>query len=394
MAGPPTPHLVLLGFSAKNMWWSKAVPVVVEDRSITERVMDVLQAAPATIISFIDENASRMVYAFLIAMATGVILDMIRRLFFLKRTSFSGKHVLITGGSQGIGKATAEIMLSRGARVTLLARTEATLKKAAAEMREAEERRRSKKGAHATAVQVQYVSASITDETALTSAVARATDAFGPVDCLVACAGGAAPGLFLHTSVDEYARSMELNYVGTLRAIKAVVPSMVERKSGQIVIIGSALSVVAFMGYSTYAPAKHALRGLADTLRNELVGFGVTVHFAYPPDTATPGFEHENQSKPIETASMVPVDVFPAEQVADQLVGGVEAGLYHLPSPDLVINWMVSSRAGVSPRAYPFVESALLPLASLIEAAASLYFDMWGRRYARRHAREQKALGK
>ena len=67
--------------------------------------------------------------------------------------------------------------------------------------------------------------------------------------------------------------------------------------------------------------------------------------------------------------------------MADQLVGGVEAGLYHLPSPDLVINWMVSSRAGVSPRAYP-VESALLPLASLIEAAASLYFDM-GRRARR-----------
>ena len=60
--------------------------------------------------------------------------------------------------------------------------------------------------------------------------------------------------------------------------------------------------------------------------------------------------------------------------VASSLVSGVEAGLYHLPSPDVVLNWMVSSRAGVSPRAYPFVESCLLPLASLIEAAASVYF--------------------
>jgi 3-dehydrosphinganine reductase len=59
----------------------------------------------------------------------------------------------------------------------------------------------------------------------------------------------------------------------------------VARKKGQIIVVGSALSVVAFMGYSTYASTKHALRGLADTLRNELVGFGITVHIAYPPDT-------------------------------------------------------------------------------------------------------------
>ena len=50
---------------------------------------------------------------------------------------------------------------------------------------------------------------------------------------------------------------------------------------------------------------------------------------------------------------------------------------------------MVASRAGVSPRAYPFLESLLLlPLASLLEAAASVYFDWWGRKYARREAKE------
>lgn len=335
-----------------------------------------------------------MVYVCLAMFLVGVTCDIVRRCFFLKRTSFKDKHVLVTGGSQGIGRATAEILLARGARVTLLARTESTLKRTSAEMRESEEKRRFAKSQNAAEVQVQYVAASITDEAALTSAVARAVETYGPIDCLVACAGGAAPGLFLHTEVSEYAKSMDLNYVGTVRAIKAVVPSMVSRQTGQIVIVGSALSVVAFMGYSTYAPTKHALRGLADTLRNELVGFGISVHFAYPPDTETPGFAHENESKPIETASMVPIDVFPADKVASSLVSGIEAGLYHLPSPDAVLNYMVSSRAGVSPRAYPFVEAALMPLAALIEAAASVYFDMWGRRYARRHESERKALGK
>lgn len=88
---------------------------------------------------------------------------------------------------------------------------------------------------------------------------------------------------------------------------------------------------------------------------------------------------------------MVPIDVFPAERVAEDMLRGAESGVYHLPSPDTVLNWMVSSRAGVSPRAYPFIECCLLPLAGLIEAAASVYFDYWGRRYARRHAREQAA---
>ena len=86
---------------------------------------------------------------------------------------------------------------------------------------------------------------------------------------------------------------------------------------------------------------------------------------------------------------MVPIDVFPASAVAGSLIKGLEAGLYHLPSPDPVLNAMVASRAGVTPRGYPFLESLLLlPLASLLEAAASVYFDWWGRKYARREQRE------
>ena len=55
---------------------------------------------------------------------------------------------------------------------------------------------------------------------------------------------------------------------------------------GQIVIVASAAAVVSFIGYSTYAPTKFALRGLADTLRNELLGFGVSVTPTTPPVTS------------------------------------------------------------------------------------------------------------
>ena len=347
----------------------------------------VMDEPPWWVSMMIPTGTMRYVLIFL---AILLALDLVRRFFFLQRVAFANKHVLVTGGSQGIGRALAARLLERGARVTLLARTEAKLKLAANELREAEIARRAKKGLAGGEVSVQYVCADQTNWAQLTSAVTRASDTYGPPDCLFACAGGALPGLFLHTPIEEYAKAMDLNYMGTIRAIKAVLEPMVRRRRGHIIIVGSALSVVGFMGYSTYAPTKHALRGLADVLRNELVGFNITVHMAYPPDTETPGFTHENETKPVETAAMVPVDVFSADAVAEKMVRGVEGGLYHLFAPDPVINAMISAASGVTPRAYPLLESVVLvPIASLIEAAATVYFDVWGRRYAARHAKEQ-----
>jgi 3-dehydrosphinganine reductase len=316
-----------------------------------------------------------------VAVAACAAIDLIRRLFFLKRTSFRGRHVLVTGGSQGIGKELARALLARGARVTLLARTESKLSAASDELH-AEMR-------CAGARKVQHVAADTTNEAKLKAAVAKAVEQFGPVDCLVACAGNSNPGLFLDQTAADFRHTMDLNYMGTLHSIKAVIEPMVRRRDGQIIIVSSGLAVTAMMGYSSYTPSKWALRGLADTLRNEFIGLGVTVQISYPPDTETPGFAHENETKPIETASMVPVDIYPAPKVAECMLRGAEAGLYHLPSPDPILNWMVSGATGVSPRAYPFLECFLLPVCGLIEVLAQLWFDMWGRRYAKRHIEEE-----
>lgn len=214
--------------------------------------------------------------------------DLCRRAL-LPRGSFANRHVLITGGSAGIGKALAARLLARRARVTLLARSEPRLQAALEELRA---------GAEGEA-QLQYVCASTTSSEQLLPAIARAEAAFGPVDCLIANAGGAVPGLFLEMEMETFESQMQLNYLGTVRAIKAVLPQMAARRSGRLIIVASGAAVVSFMGYSSYAPTKWALRGLADSLRNEMCGLGVSVHIAYPPDTETPGFERENQSKPV-----------------------------------------------------------------------------------------------
>ena len=87
---------------------------------------------------------------------------------------------------------------------------------------------------------------------------------------------------------------MELNYFGTLYPVRAVVPSMIERRQGHLMLVSSAAGIVGVYGYSAYAPAKFAVRGLAETLRAELKPHGIVVGCAYPPDIDTPGLEAED----------------------------------------------------------------------------------------------------
>ena len=107
-----------------------------------------------------------------VALGTAALLDVLRRLL-RRRHSFHDKHVLITGGSSGIGKALAAEFLACGARVTLLARTEATLIQAVADLelpsRKVKAQPTHTHGPHSGLPQVRYEVASIADEAALTA---------------------------------------------------------------------------------------------------------------------------------------------------------------------------------------------------------------------------------
>ena len=76
---------------------------------------------------------------------------------------------------------------------------------------------------------------------------------------------------------------------------------MIERGRGHLVTISSTAGLIGVFGYSAYAPAKFAVRGLTETLRAELAPHGIVVACAYPPDTRTPGLDAENELKPPET---------------------------------------------------------------------------------------------
>jgi len=224
----------------------------------------------------------------------------------------SGTHALVTGGSRGIGLATAQALLERGARVSLLARDAEVLARAVASL-----------GGEAAGV--RGAAADVADREALEAACARLAEAAGPCDVLVTSAGLSRPGYFRELPERVFRELMEVNYFGTLHAIRAVLPGMVERRRGSIVGVSSAAGLLGVFGFTAYAPTKFAVRGLLESLRAELVPHGVHVGCCYPPDVDTEMLAREAEFKPRETEAISgTIAPLPAERVAHAIVRGIE----------------------------------------------------------------------
>ena len=263
-------------------------------------------------------------------------------------TTIGGAHVLITGGSSGIGLALAEQCVARGAAVSIVAR----------DPRRLEEARTRIGGGSA---RVAAASADVTDPAALHAAIDGLVATLGPVDVLVTSAGYAEPGRFLDLSDAAFRDQMEVDYFGTLHAVRAVVPSMVERRRGHLVLVASTVAFVGIYGYSAYAPAKHAVRGLAETLRPELKPYGITVACAYPPDTQTPGFDRENLAKPEVTRRISGgIAPRPASAVARAIVKGIERNRLVITA-DATTAALARTGGLAAPVLHPFLDRHLPP---------------------------------
>jgi 3-dehydrosphinganine reductase len=245
------------------------------------------------------------------------------------------QHVLITGGSSGIGLALARQAAAAGARLSLIGRDPDKLAAASLSVREA---------APATA-RIVTVTTDVAHDADLVAAIRSAEAVHGPVDVLITSAGVAHPGYFEDLPVAVFERAMAVNFFGTLYAVKAVTPSMRARRSGTIVLISSGAGLVGLFGYTAYAPSKFALRGLAESLRAELKPAGVGVTIVYPPDTDTPQLTEENQTKPEETKALTAAaGLWSAEAVARVTLAGVRRGRFQV-TPGLqltVLAWLHS----------------------------------------------------
>lgn len=228
--------------------------------------------------------------------------------------AFNGKVVLVTGGSSGIGLATAKQLAAGGAHVWLMARNTDRLQSALAEVNNA---------CLSTAQGCGFFAADVTDDFQVKQAVEDIKKNAGSIDVLILSAGDVHPSLFQDMDIGIMRSTMEVNYFGAVQVIHACLPDMVARRSGHIVNISSVYGFLSGYGYSAYCASKYALRGFSDSLRLELKPQGISVSVVFPQNTRTPQLEHESHLKSPIMKELDTTKVMSADEVAESIVRGI-----------------------------------------------------------------------
>lgn len=249
---------------------------------------------------------------------------------------FHDKNVIVTGGSSGIGKATARLLVRRRANVAIIARRQALLDAALAEF---ESERVDK------AQVFQACSADLSDWEQAQASVSAVTAGGRVPDVLINCAAMARPGYFEELSIEIFRETMDVDFFGTLYLCKLVAPMMMERGSGHIVNFSSGAGFLGIFGYTAYSAAKFAIRGFSDVLRSELKPYGVRVSIVFPPDTDTPQLLEENKYKPSETQRISgTIKPLQPEQVAQAVVRAIERNRYIvIPNFELSLYYVLTN---------------------------------------------------
>ncbi|XP_055739435.1 3-ketodihydrosphingosine reductase-like [Salvelinus fontinalis] len=280
-----------------------------------------------------------VVAAFIVAFV--LLLYMISPLISPKPLKLNGAHVVVTGGSSGIGKSIAMECYRQGAFITLVARDESKLVQAKKEV---------EKCAINDKQVVLCISVDVSkDYRQVESVIKQCQEKLGPVDMLVNCAGTSFSGKFEEVEVERFRSLMEVNYLGSVYPTRAVITTMKERRMGRIMFVSSQAGQIGLFGYTAYSPSKFALRGLAESLQMEMKPYNIYVTIAYPPDTDTPGLAEENRTKPLETRLISETSgVTQPEQVAKIVVKDAVQGNFNSSvGPD---GYMLSAlTCGMSP---------------------------------------------
>jgi dehydrogenase/reductase SDR family member 7B len=194
----------------------------------------------------------------------------------VSESSISEKVVWVTGASSGIGESLVRELAAQGVTLVLSARREEVLTQVGLSC--------------ANPNRHLVLPLDLLQPETFAPAVESALAQCGRIDCLVHCAGVSQRGTAMETDSFVDRRLMELNYLGPVALTKQVLPSMLERRSGHVVVISSLLGKFSVPDRAAYSASKHALHGFFDALRAEVHAQGIAVTLICP------GFVRTNAS--------------------------------------------------------------------------------------------------
>jgi 3-dehydrosphinganine reductase len=308
-----------------------------------------------------------------------------------RRIEWENQRVLITGGSSGIGFELARL-LSQGTsalgppkRITIVGRNELKLESAKSALLRARAARSRDEDASGLP-DIETIQADVSTPAGISRVFRNRRHNY---DVIICCAGGALPGYFEEFTAEEFRAQMDTNYLSAALVAQAAfrewkresleevvteynvrhgetciqVPPPL-RRLRHIVFFSSMAAFAAIFGYSAYAPAKYALRGLAEALAYEGRPFGIGISVVFPPDTLTPGFDSENRRKPPATMACSEISTgaaLSASKVARIALQGITERKYWI-TIGLDGYFLGALSAGFSPCGFGLFSVLLMPI--------------------------------
>jgi len=231
---------------------------------------------------------------------------------------WTGRVVWLVGASTGIGRATAELLHARGAKVVVSARNAAAI------------------GAftqsHAGSLGIPL---DATDRVAMREAAARIVTTFGRIDLAVYCAGHYKAMRATDFDLDEALKHDQVNYGGALHMLDAVLPVVLKQKAGHISLISSVAGYRGLPNSLAYGPTKAALINLAQTLYLDLAPLGIGCSIINPGFVETP--------LTAQNTFTMPALITPAE-AAQHMLDGWAAGKFEIHFPKRFTLWLKALR--------------------------------------------------
>ncbi|XP_023674955.1 dehydrogenase/reductase SDR family member 7B isoform X1 [Paramormyrops kingsleyae] len=220
-----------------------------------------------------DKMFGSMASVLLVGLGGLVLYRLLQRL--RQKACLQDAVVVITGASSGLGKECARVFHAAGAKLILCGRNRNLLQELVEEL-----------GAVADSKHKTYTASIVTFDLSKVEEVAQAAEdilkCHGYVDVLINNAGISFRGNILNTHIDVHKEVMEINYFGPIALTQAILPSMVQRQRGQVVVISSIQGKISIPFRSAYAASKHATQAYFDCLRAELEQYGIKVSVLSP----------------------------------------------------------------------------------------------------------------